>query len=470
MQGKPGEKPALTRSRELSRRGGESECLPGSFGSVSSWFAGRSLAVLGPTSVPVVVGQRVDGVAPAATGALTATSAGHGRSLGFGIFDSQRVPRTLHPIAWWIWALGLAVAVSRTTNPLLLLLALAVLGFVVSNRRGRAPWARAFKYYLVLAVFVIVLRVVFRTIFGTGISPTDHILFRLPHIPTPSWYAGVSLGGPVSLEATLSAAVDGLRLGTLICCIGAANALANPKRALRILPGALYELGMAVVVAISIAPQLIESVQRVARARRLRGGASKGLHALRAIAIPVLEDALDRSLLLAAAMDSRGYGRSGSATTTSRRLTGVLMIGGMVGLATGIYGLLDGSAPRFLGLPAILAGAVLCCAGLTLGGRRVTRTHYRPDPWLLAEWAVAGCGVVSAVLLYASTSYSAAQLDPSFSPLQFPPLPLLPAAGILLALVAGFAAPPPDQPSRTAVPTPRLTDTADETTKAQVPV
>ena len=29
-------------------------------------------------------------------------------------------PRWLHPGAWWLWALGLATAASRTTNPLLL--------------------------------------------------------------------------------------------------------------------------------------------------------------------------------------------------------------------------------------------------------------------------------------------------------------------------------------------------------------
>jgi energy-coupling factor transport system permease protein len=363
-----------------------------------------------------------------------------------------RVPRTLHPIAWWIWAIGIAVAVSRTTNPLLLFLALAVLGFVVANRRTEAPWARAFKYYLIFGFFVIGLRIVFRSVFGSGITSTDHILFHLPQVPTPKWYAGVQLGGPVSLEATLSAAVDGLRLATLICCIGAANALANPKRALRVLPGALYELGMAVVVSISVAPQLIESVQRVAKARRLRAGKSNGMRALRSIVIPVLEDALERSLLLARAMDSRGYGRSGSATPRSRRLTAALMIGGMVGLTAGVYGLLDATSPRYLGLPAILAGAVLCCAGLALGGRRVTRTHYRPDPWRLAEWVVSGCGVVSAVLLYVSTSYNAAQINPSFYPLHFPTLPLLPAAAILLAAVAAIAAPPAPHPPRAAIP------------------
>jgi energy-coupling factor transport system permease protein len=368
--------------------------------------------------------------------------------------DAKRLPRALHPIAWWIWALGLAVAVNRTTNPLLLGLVLAVLAFVVVNRRTEAPWARAFKYYLALGVFVIVLRVVFRSVFGSGITPDDHVLIRLPHIPTPGWYAGVEIGGPVSLEATVSAAVDGLRLATLICCIGAANALANPKRALRILPGALYELGVAVVVSISVAPQLVESVQRVARARRLRAGRSKGLRALRSIAIPVLEDALERSLLLAAAMDSRGYGRTGPQTRSTRRLTAALMLSGMVGLGAGVYGLLDGTAPRFLGIPAILVGAALCCAGLALGGKRVTRTQYRPDPWRGPEWVVAICGVATAVLLYASTRYSAAAINPSFYPLQFPPLPLVPTIAILIAAIAGFAAPPPPRPQRFDQPVP----------------
>ena len=33
-----------------------------------------------------------------------------------------RLPRALHPGAWWLWALGMAAAASRTTNPILLLL------------------------------------------------------------------------------------------------------------------------------------------------------------------------------------------------------------------------------------------------------------------------------------------------------------------------------------------------------------
>jgi energy-coupling factor transport system permease protein len=358
-------------------------------------------------------------------------------------------------MAWWIWAIGLATAVSRTTNPLLLALALAVLGLVVVTRRTDAPWARAFPYYLAMALIVIAVRVLFRSVFSSGFGPTDHVLFRLPVVHTPSWYSGVQLGGPVTVEATLAAATDGLRLGCLMCCVGAANVLANPKRALRVLPGALYELGAAVVVAISVAPQLVESVQRVRRARRLRAGRTSGLRAVRAVAIPVLEDALERSLRLAAAMDSRGYGRTGLASVRDRRVTAALLLSGMAGLCLGSYGLLDSSAPRLLGLPTTAAGAALCCAGLVLGGRRVRRSSYRPDPRRAAEWVVAGCGVCSAALMIWAAAHDPAAVEPLWSPLHWPSLPLLPALAILLAAIPAVAAPPPVRSTGAAPPAAR---------------
>ena len=207
-----------------------------------------------------------------------------------------------------------------------------------------------------------------------------------------------------------------------IRCIGAANALANPKRALRVLPGALYELGVAVVVSLSVAPQLVESVQRVRRARKLRGGTGVGLHALREVAIPVLEDALERSLQLAAAMDSRGYGRTGRASRRSRRVTGVLMIAGMCGLCVGASGLLDPSVPRLMGLPALAGGT---------------------------EWLVALSGLVPAAVLVAGFGFSAGSVNPSTYPLVWPELPAVPALAILVAAVAAIAAPPPTRPART---------------------
>jgi energy-coupling factor transport system permease protein len=356
--------------------------------------------------------------------------------------QSRRLPRALHPVAWWAWALAMATAASRTDNPLLLLLVFAVLGFVVAARRAAAPWARAYKYYLGMALGVIVLRVIFRVIFSSGVTPGDHIIFTLPRIPAPSWYAGIQIGGPVPLEAVLSAALDGMRLACLLCCIGAANCLANPKRALRVLPGALYELGVAVTVSLSIAPQLVESVQRVRKAQRLRGGAGRGPSALRAIAVPVLHDALERSLWLAAAMDSRGYGRTAAVSRRARLSTAALMLGGMAGLCLGAYGLLDATVPHPVGAGGFTVGALLCTGGLTLGGRRIARSRYRPDPWGWPEWTVAGCGLLCAVVLTAHTGYNPAVLNPGLDPLRWPSLPPLPAAAVLVAALAAFAAPP----------------------------
>ena len=133
----------------------------------------------------------------------------------------------------------------------------------------------------------------------------------LPQIPLPDWVAGIQLLGPVTLESLLAGLYDGMRLATIVICVGAANALANPKRLLKSMPPALYEIGTAIVVAVALLPQLADSLRRVRAARQLRGVPGGRIGRLRGIVVPVMEDALERSMSLAAGMDARGYGRAG---------------------------------------------------------------------------------------------------------------------------------------------------------------
>jgi energy-coupling factor transport system permease protein len=367
----------------------------------------------------------------------------------------SRLPRPLHPVAWWVWAIGLATAASRTTNPILLALVIAVVCVVVVNRRGEAVWAFAFRYYLIGAAFIVGLRVLFRIVFGGGVG--EHILFRLPEIPLPEAAAGIRLFGAVAAEQVLGGFYDGLRLATMLICLGAANALANPKRMLRAVPAALYEVGTAVVVALSMAPQLVESALRVRRARRLRGGRERGIRAIRRVAIPVLVDAMDRSLLLAAAMDARGYGRRGQLSRGARVVSGGLVLAGLIGVCVGVYGLLDGTAPRALGLPFLGAGTLVAALGLALAARRVRRSVYRPDRWRPAELTVAACGVAAATVCYLSASVDPTNLYPSLSPLSWPQVPVVAAAGVLVALLPAWLAPPPPREGGVGVvvPSPR---------------
>jgi energy-coupling factor transport system permease protein len=355
------------------------------------------------------------------------------------------LPRSLHPLAWWIWALGLAVAASRTTNPLLLGAIIGVVSWVVLARRSDAPWAGAFRLYVIAGVIVVVLRIAFRVVFGGGLPGT--VLVPLPGFSLGAGDATIHLFGDITAEALLGAFYDGLRLATMLICVGGANALANPKRLLRSMPPALHEVSTAVVVALSVFPQLAESVVRVTRARRLRagGGERRGVRSLAQVLVPILEDALDRSMLLAASMDSRGYGRSGVHTRAAVRTSGALLVLGLCGISVGVYAVLDGTAPRLLAAPTLLAGVAAGVVGIALSARGVRRSSYRPDRWRLAEVLVACSGATAAVVVYLSARVDPADLVPSLSPLAWPQPAMAPLLGILVGLLPAFVAPPPLQ-------------------------
>lgn len=367
---------------------------------------------------------------------------------------SARLPRDLHPVAWWLWAIGLATAATVSTNPVWMLLLIGVSTVVVLARRSDQPWARSFRLYATLAAVIVVVRVCFRVLFGGGLG--SRVLLDLPEIPLPDWVLGVTLLGPVTQESLLGGLYDGLRLAAIVVCIGAANSLANPKRLLASVPPALYEIGTALVVSVSVLPQLADSARRVRAAQALRGGAGGRVRGLRRILVPVLEDAFERSVRLAAGMDTRGYGRSGDASPRERAITGTLMIAGLLGLCVGVYGLLDqeDSMPRWLVQPMLWGGIGVAVVGLVNAGARVGRTRYRPIRWQWEEVAV----VVSGVAV-AGTGLWLADTAPAIAYPSVLVAPTVTAAGllgVLLGLVPAVVAPPPPHPLGAAADSRRL--------------
>lgn len=350
--------------------------------------------------------------------------------------------RTLdvHPAAWWIWAIALAAAATVTTSPLLLGLIIAVACLVVAVCRTEAPWALSFRLYLVVAAVVVVLRLLFRVVFATSATTGDTALFRLPEIALPE-VVGISLFGDVTTSALLGGLYEGLRLATIIVCVGAANALADPKRLLKTVPGALAEISTAVVVTLTVFPQLVDSVLRVTRARRLRGGIGSRLGLLQRVAVPVLEDALDRSLLLAAAMDSRGYGRRDAVHRGLRALATTLALTGLVLVGVGVYGVLDLTRDPTLGRIALLAGSALILLGVALLGRSVHRTRYRPDRWTLQAALVIASGVALVVVVRLADRVDPLALNPRIEPFSWPSAPLWLIGGMLLATLPAWLNP-----------------------------
>ncbi|WP_228471607.1 energy-coupling factor transporter transmembrane component T, partial [Streptomyces alkaliphilus] len=241
--------------------------------------------------------------------------------------------------------------------------------------------------------------------------------------------------------AVLFAACDGMRMATVLVCLGAANALADPARLLKSLPGALYEVGTAVVVAMTFAPRLVSDLVRTRSAQRLRGRPDRGVRGLRRVALPVLESSLERAVALAAAMDTRGYGRVAEVSPAVRRATAVLTPGGLLGVCAGVYGALadGGTAPIVL----LSVGTAAALAGLRLGGRRSVRTRHRPDRWGGRAWLVTASGWVPMAVFALVAAVDPASLQQPVAPPDWPPGAPAALVGALVGLVPAVVAPLP---------------------------
>ena len=301
--------------------------------------------------------------------------------------------RNVHPLAWWAWALGIAVATTRSPGVTSTVLLIGAVVLVVALCHDGSSFARAFPAYLALAAAIVVIRVFFYVL--VGVKSGGQTVLELPAIPLPQWAGGIELLGPVGATGLVAATSTGLALAALLLCFGAAIALTNPQRTLRSLPASLHLLGTATVIAMTLAPQLVESWYRVRRAQSLRGRPLRRSRAAVATTVPVLEDALDRSLTIAAAMDSRGYAR---VHRGSSALVSALMLSALLGAAIGAYALLDGTSPRWLAVPLLAVAAATAVLGSMIASRRILTTRYRPDRWRVRESLIAASGVAIAGL------------------------------------------------------------------------
>jgi energy-coupling factor transporter transmembrane protein EcfT len=215
---------------------------------------------------------------------------------------------SLHPLTWWIWALGLAIAVIRFDSTIFSISCVGAVAVVVFINRENAPWGKSFNWTLKLAAWILLVRTIIGILIGVPIPGTK--LFTVPILPLPNWMPGIRIGGAVTVERLSSAITEGILICAIIVIFGAAASLTSPHRLLRVLPVYIYEFGISIVIATSVLPQLVSSVSRIRQAQKLRGQSLLGFASWRRVAIPLLEESLARSLDLAAAMDSRGYGVS----------------------------------------------------------------------------------------------------------------------------------------------------------------
>ena len=211
--------------------------------------------------------------------------------------------KSLHPLTWWLWSIALIVTVIRANSALYAALVITGAAILVKRFAGDFPWSKSFWFSLRLGIFILIVRAITGVLIGVPIPGTK--IVEIPILPLPSWMAGIRIGGVVTQERLTSSLHEGLIIVSVIALFGAAVSLTSPHKMLRVLPVIVYEFGVAIFIATSSLPQLVASYSRIKRARILRGDEKPKF---KSIALPLLEEALAKSLDLAAAMDSRGYG------------------------------------------------------------------------------------------------------------------------------------------------------------------
>jgi energy-coupling factor transport system permease protein len=186
--------------------------------------------------------------------------------------------------------------------------------------------------------------------------------------------------GTVNASNVTYAFLEGFRLATILVVFGTFNAVTDPFGVVRLAPRRFHEPALAAALALSIAPRTVAGVSRVREAQRLRGIHVSGLRSMPALAVPILETGMEDAVTLAESMDARGHGR----------------------------------------------------------GRR---SRYRPQRWTAAAVTVAATALAAAGVFLSASVVGWAELQPSTSPLTWPPVDVVLLAAIAVLAVPGLARP-----------------------------
>lgn len=333
-------------------------------------------------------------------------------------------------LAWMAWvALVMAVGLS-TTNPYYLGIVLfcVVLVAMLAPKTGAA--IAGFRALLVFGLILLAGSLFVAVINGNFGS---HVLFTIPGPAIPSWLGGLRLGGPVSAEGLVAAAIRGLAIMCVLLAFGVFNGAVSPHKVLRTAPAALFHAGLVVTVGLTLLPSSVEDVRRIREMRALRG-ASTGLRSLPALVVPAVIGGLERSMRLAEAMEARGYG-SAPVPARGPRLLGALSAPLLLVAASAWF--YYPWAKPYAAVAAVLGLGALGFWGWSAARTRQT-SRLHTETLSRGDAALAIGSLLLAV--FAVVGGSAGWVDIKYNPFANLPWPGFTLAGGLLALACAWPA------------------------------
>ena len=365
-----------------------------------------------------------------------------------------------HVGAWGVWLAGAMLFALSTRNPFYLGLVMAA-ALLVNRALTRYAERRdagqagddaggGQRSGGVLLRAVVLISLVVALFKGMSLHLGATVLFTLPEwIPI--------LGGPVTLEALVSAGLDALTILTVLAVFVAFSAGADYYALLRSVPPFMHQAALVTSIGITFVPQTITRFREIREAQALRGHRVRRIGDLVPLLVPLLAGGMERSMDLAEAMEARGFSRTPGA---GRSLSPVVV---QLGIAFGLGFVLVGGAlfafaPALPWLAWLVIGAGIALIAVTLRsiGAGVRRSRYRKSVWRDNDTVLtlASLGVLAALFAFRSLAPSLLAYTP-FLRISMPPFDLSVAsaiAGLLapaaIVLIIGAGEQTPAQQSR----------------------
>ncbi len=325
-------------------------------------------------------------------------------------------------LAWLVWAVCMAALALTIRNPLYLALIALATWLVHIALYQRSSLGQSWRGLVKLGALVWLIAIPLNALM---IHQGNIVLFRLPaHWPL--------IGGPITLEAVIHGAVNGLALWEVLAIFAAFNMAVDASQLLRMVPPFLYQAGVVASIALTFMPQMLLSAREIREAQRLRGHKFRSWRDLLPLFVPLLTTALEHAIQLAESMESRGFGGelTGMSAQASNRLKGRMALSLLL-MLVGLFARSYWRNSAWLGLALLGIGVLLLVSVFAAYGHRVQRSHYRRAAWQTRDNWIALPALLALVITLGVAAFDRMALN--YYP--YPPYALTPAFDPWLGLV-----------------------------------
>lgn len=300
---------------------------------------------------------------------------------------------TLDSRCWLAWGLAAMTPLMLGRNPWVLL---TVMIIVVVVRAVWSPRANqhGFGWFLQIAAVFLTLSVFFNLL---TVHAGDRVLGSLP----AAWPV---IGGDLTWNALVYGVLSGFALFTLVLIGITVGSHISWIELAHALPRRLAPIAVTGSVAWAFLPQTAVAWRQIRDAQIMRGHTFRGIRDFVPIVVPLLAGGLERSLVVAEALESRGFGgpaklRVEEAQPARALVADLGTIAGLVAVAVSAYcvavGMLTWAVACLgIGIPTLFAASRLATS------QTLVRARYRITRWSTADTAVtASSAVVTLVVV-----------------------------------------------------------------------